>query len=94
MERFENQGDDFIYQGRIAICSPRDIGDGFKQHGISAVLIAPEGQPLLCDSGDWENIQCEIIIRPLKKLGKLKIKNARMDHAALQLGNDKAWENG
>ena len=82
--------EEYIYQGRIGICGPRDAGT-FNQHGISAVLIAKKGQPLLSDSDDWENIQCEIIIRPIKKIGNAKIKNLRLDHVATILGDDKQW---
>jgi len=85
--------EEFIYQGRIAICEPREAGKHFKSHGISAVLVSHEGQPNLSDSRDWENIQCEIIIRPLKRLGTLKNRNLRMDQAALYLSDDNAWEN-
>ena len=82
---------EFVFQGRIAICEPRKKG-GFVQHGISAVMIAPAGQPHLSDAKDWENIQCEIIIRPIARLGVAKTKSMRLDHAALALSNESAWE--
>ena len=82
--------EEYIYQGRIGICGPREAGQ-FNQHGISAVLIAHKGQPLLSDSGDWENIQCEIIIRPIKRIGNAKMTGLRLDHVATILGDDKQW---
>lgn len=82
---------EYIYQGRIAICAPRESG-GFKQHAISAVIIAHPGQSILSESEDWENIQCEIIIRPIKKIGVANIKGMRLDHAALALSKDDQWK--
>lgn len=84
--------EEYVYQGRMAVCGPRKVGDGqFNQHAIGAVLIAHSGQPLISDSGDWENIQCEIIIRPIKKLGKSKVKGMRVDQATLYLSQDENW---
>ncbi len=84
--------EEYVYQGRIGICSPRDVANGkFKQHGISAVLIADANQPLLSDNSEWENIQCEIIIRPIKRLGEAKMKGLRLDHISTMLGDDKEW---
>lgn len=83
--------EEYVFQGRIAITSPRKKGD-FIQHGISAVMLAPKGQPILSNAKDWENIQCEIIIRPIKRLGVMKLKNTRLDHAASALGDESAWE--
>jgi hypothetical protein len=92
VEQLPNTFDEFVYQGRIAICSPRKI-KGMIQHGISAVMISPNPkQPLLSTADNWENIQCEIIIRPIKRLGTMKIKNARLDHAAQALGDESQWE--
>ena len=82
--------EEYIYQGRIAICEPTKVSP-YHQYRMSAVLICPEGQPKICESGDYENIQCEIIIRPLKRLGKSKIKGMRLDQAALALGDDNQW---
>jgi hypothetical protein len=82
--------EEYKYQGRIAICSPRPLDD-FNQHGISAVLIADGRQPLLSNSKEWENIQCEIIIRPIRRLGEFKIPNARLDHVAQALGDESQW---
>lgn len=85
--------EEFVFQGRIAICEPVEM-EPYHQYRIAGALICPDGQPQLSESANWENIQCEIIIRPLKRLGTMKIKNARLDHAALALGTDKEWENG
>lgn len=82
---------EYVFQGRIAICEPRKKG-GMVQHGISGVMLAMEGQPLLSTAKDWENIQCEIIIRPIKRLGVAKIKNMRLDSAAMALSDDSDWE--
>jgi hypothetical protein len=83
--------EEYIYQGRIGICGPREAGE-FNQHGIAAVMIAKKGQPLLSDHGNWENIQCEIIIRPIKRLGEAKIPGLRLDHVAQALGDDSQWK--
>jgi len=85
---------EFVYQGRIAICEPRKVGGGkLIQHAISGVLIGVDPkQPLLSEETDWENIQCEIIIRPIKRLGVAKIKCMRLDSAAMALSIDSQWE--
>jgi hypothetical protein len=83
--------EEFVFQGRIAICQPRKKGN-MVQHGFSGVMLAPAGQPHLSDAPDWENIQCEIIIRPIARLGVMKIKNTKLDHAALALADESAWE--
>lgn len=83
---------EFKYQARIAICAPRKV-KGYKQHAMSAVMIVMDkNQPDITDIGNWENIQCEIIIRPIMSLGEAKIKNMRLDHAALALSDDSQWE--
>jgi len=82
---------EYVFQGRIAVCGPRKV-HGAIQHGISAVLVSTDkDQPLLSNSPDWENIQCEIIIRPIKNLGVAKIKNMRLDQAAQALSNESQW---
>ena len=92
LEQLPDTFDEFVYQGRIAICSPRKI-KGMVQHAISGVLISPDPkQTILSNAEDWENIQCEIIIRPIKSLGVAKIKNMRLDSAAMALGDDRQWE--
>lgn len=83
---------EYVYQGRIAISAPREAGP-YKQHAISAVLIANSGQPVLSECEQWENIQCEIIIRPIKKIGVSKMNNLRLDQAAMALGKDDQWDN-
>ena len=83
--------EEYIFQGRIAVCEPRDK-DIFNQNSISGVLISLKGQPLLSESKDWENVQCEIVIRPIKRLGTAKIKNMRLDQACLALSDDKQWK--
>lgn len=91
-EKLPDTFEEFVYQGRIAICSPRKV-NGSIQHGISAVLVSLDAkQPLMSTKDNWENIQCEIIIRPIKRLGTMKIKNARLDHAAMALGDESQWE--
>ena len=83
--------EEYIYQGRIAICAPDDSGP-FKQHKLSGVLIALQDQPIISESLDWEGIQCEIIIRPIKRLGNPVIKGMRLDQVALTLGSDDQWK--
>lgn len=84
--------EEFIYQGRIAICKPNKVAKGtFIQHGFAGVLVALSGQELISNSDEWENIQCEIIIRPIKRLGVAKIKGMRLDQAAMSLSNDNDW---
>jgi hypothetical protein len=81
---------EYVYQSRIAICEPRTVGE-FNQFGFAGVLICPKGQSNISESDDWENIQCEITIRPIKSLGVAKLKNMRLDQVALTLGDDKSW---
>jgi len=82
--------EEYIYQGRIAICSPDTKGE-FHQYRLSGLLICPKGQPQITDAGDWENIQCEVIIRPLLRHGVAKIKGTKLDIAAQMLGDLKNW---
>lgn len=90
-EKLPDTFQEFVYQGRIAICAPRKKGEHI-QHAISGVLIGVDPkQPLLSDATDWENIQCEIIIRPIKSFGIAKIRDMRLDHAAMALGDEKQW---
>ena len=91
-EKLPELKEEYIYQGRIGVCSPREAGP-FNQHGIAAVLIAHKDQPLITENGNWENIQCEIIIRPIKRLGEAKMKGLRLDHVATTLGDDHRWSN-
>jgi hypothetical protein len=83
--------EEYIYQGRIAICKPDEVGP-YNKHKLSGVILAPAGQEIISDSGDWEGIQCEIIIRPLLRFGNPKQKGLRLDQVALTLGTDKQWE--
>lgn len=84
--------EEYVYQGRIAISGARDAGQ-FNQNSMSGVLVSPKGQPEISELDDWECIQCEVIIRPIKRLGKAKIKNMRLDQAAGCLGDESQWEN-
>jgi hypothetical protein len=90
-EPIVNEIDEFFFQGRIGICEPVNMGQ-YNQYRMSGVLIALDQQPLLSKSEDFECIQCEIKIKPIQRLGVSKLKGARLDHIALQLGNDEAWE--
>lgn len=83
--------EEYVYQGRIAVCAPDEAGP-FNQHKLSAVLIAHKGQPVITESLEWEGIQCEIIIRPIKRLGNPKIKGMRLDQVALTLGKSDQWK--
>ena len=92
-EMFEEK---YVFQGRIAICAPERIEMG--EHGeaqryrFDGVMLCPDGQPPLSQTGEWENIQCEIIIKPLKRLGTaVTMKASRLDQAMQMLSEDGAW---
>jgi hypothetical protein len=83
------------YQARIAICEPAVVGDGkFHQFRFAGALVCPTGQPLLCDTKDWENIQCEISVRPIKRLGTAKHKNMHLGQVVTSLGDLHQWIKG
>ena len=88
-EDFEPQ-EEYIYQGRIALDGPADV-QGMTRHKLGAVIIAHPDQPIITDTEGWEGIQCEIIIRPLKRLGHAKHASMRLDHAAMALGDNNQW---
>jgi len=83
--------EEYIYQGRIAICSPSEVGGKYHQYRLSGVLICPDGQPKISESMDWEGIQCEVIIRPIKRMGNPKIKGQRLDTVAQCLSMEDEW---
>jgi len=83
--------EEYTFQARIAVCGTRKKF-GMNQNTIGGVLLSPKGAPLITKSDDWENIQCEIIIRPIKRLGTAKIKNMRVDMATMALGNESNWK--
>ena len=87
----ELEKEEYIFQARVAIDSAQDIGNGLNRFKIAGALICPAGQPDISETDQWEGIQCEVIIRPIKRMGTNKIKNIRMDHAAMALGDDRQW---
>lgn len=82
----------YTFQARLLLDSGADVGEHFKRFKVAGALIAHKGQPLMVETDDWGAIQCEVIIRPIKRLGTSKIKGMRMGVAAQQLSNDDAWE--
>lgn len=81
----------YVFQARLALDGGQAVGDAFTKIKVAGVLVAHQGQPLIVDTDDWDGIQCEVIIRPIKRLGTSKIKGMRMDMAAQQLAKDDAW---
>jgi len=82
--------EEYVFQARIAVTGARDSGP-YNQFAFGGSLLAHKDQPLLTETGQWENIQCEIIIRPLKRIGESKHSNIRLDHAATSVGDDSQW---
>jgi hypothetical protein len=81
---------EFTYQGRIVI-SKSKADRGFKKNLMAGVLLSMEGQPDMVDTDEWENVQCEIIIRPIKSLGIAKTKGLRVDQAIQAVSDDSQW---
>ena len=84
--------DEFRFMARIAVTGARPVGDDISKFMIGGAFLCPSDVEPITTSGQWEGIACEVIIRPLKTMGELNIKNARLDHAVLALSDDDAWE--
>ena len=82
-----------VYQARIATCGAKVVGDGkYNQFRFAGALISPVGQTPLSESGDWEGIVCEVIVRPIQRMGHPKIQSMRLDQVAQVLGDNSQWE--
>jgi hypothetical protein len=80
-----------IFQARLAISGPWEAGE-HKRYIVGGALIGHADMPVT-KSGNWEMIECEVIIKPTKIYRKCKdsLKNARVDHMAQSLGDLKNW---
>jgi hypothetical protein len=82
----------YSFHARLAITGPRDAF-GLDQFIIGGPIIAHPEQDSLVKSGEWEMLECEIIIIPKKIHRKINpaFKNIRLDHAAQLVSSDKDW---
>lgn len=82
-----------VYQARIATCGASEVGNGkYNQFRFAGALISPVGQTPLSTCGDWEGIICEVIVRPIKRMGYAKIPHMRLDQVAQTLGDLSQWK--
>lgn len=81
---------EYHYQARIGMCGARKKGD-VDVFAVVGAFAAHEKQEPLPSGDEWENWQCEIIIRPIKKIGTAKMKGCRADSVLTQLGDDNFW---
>lgn len=80
----------FTYAGRL-VRTVREI-KGLKQVTMGVVGLSDEDQEYNIE-GEWERLDCDIIIIPKKKYRLINpdAKNARLDQVMFLLGKEKSW---
>ena len=79
----------FHYEGRL-VRTVRNI-EGINQVAMGVIGLSEEDQEYL--GGQWERMDCEIIIIPKKKYSPSNlVKNLRIDQCMQMLNKDEEWE--
>ena len=82
----------FTYAGRL-VRTVRQI-NGINQVMMGVIGLSEEDQEYNID-GEWERLDCDIIIIPRKKYRLVEnsiLKNGRIDHLIQSLGEEKRWK--